>query len=227
MAKAYTLAALTVCPVESAPRVEVVFSAEKPFYSQKHDSASLKLSMSKDKESTLATDKRAVVFGATTSVTGGITRVSFKTKTDRSGNQCIYVDKAVFWLDYRPAIFISSDILDMECSYKTTLAHEKQHVAIDIKAIQDYIPYIKVDMLLYLKSIGYQGFGPYNKSELPKHKERLLKSIVKAGQPMIEKLREARRRRQGLIDTEENYRREAAKCPQDRELIAERFHGKR
>lgn len=215
--------AMGACPVENAPKVDVHFATEPVFYSEDHTAATLRKSMAKDKESTLATDRRAVVFGVTTSVTDSNFRVSFKTITDSGGNQCVYVDKAIFWITYRPAVFVSKDILDMPCSLKVTRQHEAEHVKIDMAAIQEYLPRIQMDMMLYLRALGYQGFGPYKQSEAAQHQRRLMKDIVAASMPMAERLREARRLRQGEIDTPENYKREAEKCPEERPALQQRF----
>lgn len=215
--------AIEACPVGDAPKVEVHFATEPLYYSEDHTAAALKKSMARDKESTLATDRRAVVFGVTTSVTGSNFRVSFNTLTDSAGNQCLFVDKATFWITYRPAVFISKDILDLPCSLKVTREHEAEHVKIDIAAIQEYLPRIQIDMMMYLRSRGYQGFGPYKQSEAPEHQKRLMQEIVAASEPMAERLREARRKRQGEIDTPENYKREAEKCPDDKPALQKRF----
>ena len=217
-------AALEVCPVEPAPKVEAHFAADPVYYNEGHGSVTLRRSMEKDKESTLNTDKRKTVFGVTTSITESNFRVSFKTMTDSRGNQCLYVDKAVFWITYKPAVFVSKDIIDLPCSLAVTRAHEAEHVRIDIEAIQEYLPQIQIEMMQYLRALGYQGFGPYKQGEMEKHQQRLLQEIVAASKPMAERLREARRKRQGIIDTPENYRREAEKCPQDRDAIKNRFY---
>lgn len=219
-------AAIGACPVENAPRVVAHFASEPIYYTEEHSSATLRRSMERDPESTLTTDKRSTVFGVTTSVTTSNFNVSFKTLTDESGNQCLYVDKATFWITYKPAIFISKDILDLPCSMKVTRDHEAQHVRIDIESIRDYLPRIERDMLLHLRTMGYQGFGPYPQAEMPKHQQRLMDNLVAASKPMAERLRDARRKRQGEIDTPENYKRESAKCPQDMPAIYERFYRK-
>ncbi len=218
--------ALGACPVESAPRVVTHFAVEPLYYSEAHSSDALRASMSQDKESTLNTDKRSAVFGVTTSITSSNFKVSFNTLTDETGNQCLYVDTATFWITYRPAVFISKDILNMPCTLNVTKAHENEHVKIDTQAIRDYLPHIERDMLLHLRSLGYQGFGPYPKDQMPTHQKQLLENLVAASKPMTERLREARRKRQGEIDTPENYQREAAKCPQDLPAIYERFYRK-
>jgi hypothetical protein len=222
--KLYTLAALTVCPVRAAPHVEVLFSTDEPFYSENHNSVTLKNLMKNDKESTLTTEKSSTVFGVTTSRTEGAFHVNYETLTDQAGNQCIYIGRAYFTLRYSPAVFVSSDVRDMACTYDVTRAHEAQHVAIDLQAIEEYIPQIKMEMLVYLRSVGYQGWGPYRQSETANNAKQLTLKLKNASEPMIEKLREARRQRQRSIDTLENYRREAEKCPQDRPAIHEKFY---
>ncbi|MFH1157666.1 MAG: hypothetical protein V1721_02085 [Pseudomonadota bacterium] len=225
--KALTLVTLTVCPVKDAPRVEVLFGADKSFYTEQHSSATLKESLQQDKESTLTTEKGSTVFGVATSLTTGLFHVSFNTLTDQSGNQCLYIDKATLAITYSPAVFVSSDILDLACTYQTTQEHEWQHISIDLAAMQEYIPHIKMDMLLYLRDLGYQGFGPYRQYETPKHVKELTHQLDKASEPMVENLREVRRERQRSIDTLENYKRESEKCPQDASQIHNRFYGKR
>lgn len=220
-------ATLGACPVENAPRVIAHFNVDPVYYTEEHSSNTLRRSLERDPESTLTTDKRSVVFGVTTSVTNSHFNVSFKTLTDSSGNQCLYVDKATFRVTYKPAIFVSKDILDLPCTLKVTQDHENQHVKIDIAAIRDYLPHIERDMLLHLRDMGYQGYGPYPQKEVDIHQKRLLENLVAASKPMAERLRIARRKRQGEIDTEENYKREAAKCPGDIAQIYERFYRKR
>lgn len=220
-------ATLGACPVENAPRVRAHFTVDPVYYTEEHSSATLRHSLERDPESTLTTDKRNVVFGVTTNVTNSQFNVSFKTLTDSKGNQCLYVDKATFHITYKPAVFVSKDILDLPCTLKVTRDHENQHVQIDIEAIRDYLPRIERDMLLHLRQMGYQGYGPYPQKEIEKHQKRLMEELVAASKPMTQRLLQARRKRQGEIDTEENYAREASKCPQDMPAIYERFYRKR
>ena len=223
-AKAFTLAALTVCPVNDPPRVDVHFTAEKPYWNTSYGSTALRKSMQGDKESTVQTDKREKLLGVTTSKLDSKFHVSFRTLTDRSGNQCLYVDRATFIISYYPAIFIAKEVKGLPCKEKVVHDHENQHVAIDLKTIQEYLPRIKMDMLLYLQTLGYQGFGPYNQSEAPANGERLMKQIIAASLPMVEKLRESRRQRQGIIDTSDNYMRESEKCPEEQNMLRHRLH---
>ena len=222
--KAFTLTALTFCPVKPPPQVDVFFTAEKPYWNTSYGSTALRNSMQADKESTVQTDKREKLLGVTTSKIDSKFEVNFHALTDRSGNQCLYVNRATFIISYYPAIFIAKEVKGLTCKEKVVHDHENQHVAIDLKTIQEYLPRIKMDMLLYLQTLGYQGFGPYNQSESLANRERLLKQIMAASLPMVEKLRESRRQRQGIIDTSDNYMRESEKCPEEQNMLRHRLY---
>lgn len=204
------------CPPIEAPQVEVLFGAEKPVYIENATTKALTEELRGNKDSTFALDSRWMVGGATTSIVSGSKyHIRYTTLTDETGAQCVYINEVIFSVIYQPAIFIAAEHLDKPCYYGVVKAHEEQHVAIDIKTIGEYLPKVKMDMLLYLRSLGYWGYGPYTPADAKKQQGLLSKQIVAASNPMLEKLMEARRARQGEIDTEENYRRESAKCPDD------------
>jgi hypothetical protein len=215
LAKTYVLAALSSCPIQDAPKVTVNFAADPPYYDETVSTTKLTEVMAKDKESTFANDSRWMVGGVTTSVIKDQLRVTFRTLTDESGQVCFYVNTATFVIYYYPAVFIAKEAVKRDCYYQVVRAHENTHVAIDVKSINEYLPKVKMEMLLYLRSLGYYGFGPYTAAEAAKQQALMTKKIIEAGVPMIEKLRDVRRQRQGEIDTVENYRRESAKCPGD------------
>jgi hypothetical protein len=222
------LAALTVCPAATAPpKIEVIFGAEMTKYTEQYYSHQLNPLLAQDKDSTLTTDSRSTVFGVTSSRISEQTQIQFSTLTDGAGRQCLYIDKAVFRIAYAPTVYVSADILNMACSYAVTRAHEQTHVAIDYKALQDYLPFIRRDMANYLNAYAARGFGPYPVSSLNKYKDAIMTQVGVAASPMIERMRETRRKNQGAIDTPENYRHEAEKCPQDKQAIWRKFGGGR
>ena len=213
--KAYLLAQLTVCPAGNAPTVNVMLGVEKTYYNETLTAAQITKSMMGDKESTYATDSRSMLGGVTTSKLTSEVNFNYRQMSDDAGNTCVYINSANIALYYYPAIFIAKDILDKPCYSKVVKDHEQQHVDIDIKALNEYIPKIKVDMLRYLQTLGYDGFGPYTPADAEKQQAVLANNVMAASKPMVEKMREDRRERQGAIDTLENYRREQAKCPEE------------
>lgn len=208
-------AGLTVCPVHPIPEVEVHFAAQKPFYSEDISSRQLTEQSLQDPDSTISHHQGWSVDSTTARQISHKFRLNFTTRSDKSGNTCLYFSHATFAITYYPAIFIAREALDKKCYADVVRAHEMQHVAIDIKSIQEYLPHIKSDMLLYLRSLGYQGFGPMKPQAAQLKQQELQKQVMQATIPMIEKLRVAIRERQSAIDTPENFLREQAKCPED------------
>lgn len=212
---AFILAQLTVCPIQAVPQVNIHFGQEKIHYNETMSSRELTEKMRGEKDSSLATHDGWAVAGLTHRMVDGGLRVMFKTLKDNAGNTCIYVDTATFYIMHYPAIFIAKEVTDLPCNYKVTKDHEKLHVAIDTITIEEYIPKLKVEVLQYLRMLGYAGFGPYTPENAKKRSDQLVKEINKASEPMAERLREAVRQRQGSIDTVESYMAEQAKCPEE------------
>jgi len=208
-------AGLTVCPVMPIPKVHVHLAAQKPYYSEKVSSKSLTEQFFNNPDSTMSRHNGWAVDGTTTSQISYQFYMHFKTRYDKAGNTCLYFDQATFTIAYYPAVFVAKEALSKKCYADVIRAHEMQHVAIDTQSIQEYLPHIKVDMLLYLRSLGYQGFGPMPQAAAKQKQEELKNQIMKATRPMVEKLRIAVRKRQSAIDTPENYAHEQAKCPED------------
>ncbi|MBL1147026.1 MAG: hypothetical protein D8M28_04930 [Proteobacteria bacterium] len=208
-------AGLTVCPVHPIPQVEVHFAAQQPFYSEDISARRLTENALQDPDSTMTRHQGWTVHGTTARQISHKFFLNFTTRSDKAGNMCLYFSHATFAITYYPAVFIAREALDKKCYADVVRAHEMQHVAIDIAGIQEYLPHIKSDMLLYLRSLGYQGFGPMKLQAAQAKQKELQKQVMQATIPMIEKLRVAVRERQSAIDTPENYLREQAKCPGD------------
>ena len=105
----------------------------------------------------------------------------------------------------------------MPCQFKMVKLHEERHVATDLEAIREYIPKVKMDILWYLRSLGPQG--PYQGADVEKQMHAINDQIAKAARPMLEKLYQVRRDRQGMIDSEENYKLESGLCPRDEKAL--------
>ena len=217
LAKTFLLAQLTVCPPPlEAPRADVYFLPSKPEYVTEAPIKSLTAEMRNNPDSTFATDSRWFVEGITTS---GVESAKFNFDInhlqDEAGNSCLYVHKVYFTIIYQPTIFLAKELQEKgrECRLKMVTLHEQRHVATDLKTITEYMPKIKMDMLWYLRSLA--PIGPVPAGQLPQEAKKAEQGIVTAVDPMIKKLIEVRRARQGSIDTIENYRQEAMLCPDE------------
>ncbi|MDE1152748.1 MAG: hypothetical protein PW788_09450 [Micavibrio sp.] len=211
LSKAFILAQLTVCPLpDTAPHVDFLFAPQKPVYITDAPSAALTKAMAGNIDSTIATDSRWHVEGLMEGPIDDSYDLEFNTVSDGS-NMCIFLSKVTYTIAFKPTIFIASEAKGQSCRLKVTRLHEERHVATDLRAIKEYIPKLKMELLLYLRNLGMQG--PYPNGELKTQMQSMSKEVGLALRPMAEKLRDARRKRQGLIDTVENYKHESSLCP--------------
>jgi hypothetical protein len=217
LAKAFILAQLTVCPPPSeAPHADVYFMPQKPEYVTEVPIKELTQEMAKNPDSTFATDSKWYVEGITASGVEGMQYgFDFTTIGDSSGNVCFYVHKVYFSIVYEPTIFLAKELQEKghECRAHMVKLHEERHVATDLATINEYMPKIKMDLLWYLRSLG--PLGPFTSGSAKQEVMKAEKGIADATVPMIKKLIQTRRDRQGSIDTIENYRQESALCPND------------
>jgi hypothetical protein len=163
-------------------------------------------------DSTFATDSKFIVFGLHEGrVNDSGYNVEYRTLQDRNGNTCLNVSRVRIILQYQPTIFIAKELEGHECHFRMVKLHEERHVATDLKTFNEFIPKIKMDILWYLRSLGPQG--PFPAQDVPQQMRDITARIAAAAKPMVKKLYGMRRQRQGMIDTDENYRRESALCP--------------
>lgn len=223
LSKLYMLTQMTVCPFpDYVPTVDVVFKQLKPDYVTAVPIKALTDSMKGNKDATHISDttRKWRVFGMTEGHIGGRGyRASYLTKTDQTGQRCIYVDNVTFEITYVPTIFIGKELQTSECHFKVVKMHEERHVATDLKVIKEYLPKIKMEILWYLRGVG--GQGPFPQYETDKNAKRIIEEVVAYVKPMVQKLIETRRARQGDIDTLENYKYESGLCPGDYPKIEE------
>lgn len=214
IAKAFMLAQMSVCPpADRSPRVEVIFTPQKPSYVTDVPVKKLTARMKKNPDATHVTAKRGDwrVFGSTEGRTTAKYNISFAVEDDLHGNVCYYVDRLHFTVNYRPQVFIAAELANHECYYKVTKLHEERHIAADLKVLREYAPKIKMEILYYLRAFG--GQGPFAAGDADKESDAIMDKVKKGLKPFLAKLYEARRSRQNDIDNVENYKYESGLCP--------------
>ena len=213
---AYMLvAASAACPVQGPVEVEVRLAKTDNAYIATQTSQQLTATYGKNPDTTMATDGLWMVSGVT--VVGpenlqGKARAEFKTMTNyKNDTTCFSVSKVEYEIDYSPAIYIASDYKNMGCRYSATLAHEKRHVAADVKTFTDYIPVFRQQIQSFAESQPAQG--PLPNAAVENAERGALQKITAAINPYFGQLAELRRKRQAEIDTIQNYERDTALCP--------------
>ena len=160
LAKMYTLAQLTVCPLpDAAPHINFTFQPEKPVYITEAPSAALGAAMKGNVDSTIATDSRWRVGGLEEGPIEPDVHLDFETLNDGT-SICIFLSAVYLDIHYRPTIFIAKENKSLECRFKVVKLHEERHVATDLKVINEYIPKMKMELLGTCAPSACRGLFP-------------------------------------------------------------------
>ena len=127
------------------------------------------------------------------------------------GRNCLFTYSIdVFYGYEKPIIYIANDVEEGTCEFKHRLRHEQQHQAINILALEYFIPKIKEEMqkeLLMVKP--REVFSSKDAEEASKEMAAEYGKIVES---YINKVRKVLKDWQKLLDNKENYRREHLVC---------------
>jgi len=214
---AYMLVAATggACPAQGPVDVDVRLAQADNAYVNNLSAQQLTKTYMTDPDSTLSTDGKWMVSGVTVVSGDGLKsniKAEFKTQTNYTNDTtCFSVSKVEYEIQYSPTIYIASDYKNMGCRYSATLAHEKRHVAQDVRTFTDYVPVFTSQIKSYVEAMPAQG--PYGNGDIPTAQHAVLKQISDAMTPTWEQLLTVRRQRQAQIDTLQNYMRDTALCP--------------
>jgi len=208
----YMLAGMSACPQQGPVDVQINLVTQASPYVTDVSSQSLTQEMRNDPDSSAFTDGKWMTGGVTKSNVTGKANAQFRQmKNTRTGETCFAVARMNYDLVYAPVIYIASDFTQMGCRYSATLMHEKRHVSTDMRTFNEYLPQMKQAMQAYAQNLRPQG--PYPAAQVEDEERRVIQEIAAAAEPLVAQLVEVRRKRQGEIDTEQNYLRDTALCP--------------
>jgi len=213
LSKGIILAGLATCG--GTPRnidVDVVFEHVEAPYVTNMSSAELEKIFTPDPDSTMATEAGMWTLGGMNkSRFDWHYSVSYQSSLDKKANAYCYApEKITFKLTYTNTIYIASDALLKGCRFSVTKAHEKRHVNTDIRVSRDYISDIKKALEAGIKSIKYL---PYEKGREQEVLNVFLAPLQEKVNPVLESMKQERRKKQAEIDTRDNYLRDTALCP--------------
>ena len=122
---------------------------------------------------------------------------------------CIGVSKVAARVGYRDfKVYIDRKLKPGSCAYKSTMAHELNHVAIYRDQLQKYHPLFERQL-----NISAAKLKPIiSRSSTLGHKY-FLRKLNTGFKRIFKQMNKETDRRQGRMDTPENYRREQALCP--------------
>ncbi len=122
------------------------------------------------------------------------------------GKACHWVEEVNFFWVFQPTISIANEYKKGSCKYNTIIAHERQHVKIDIAVLLKHKDKIKRNLEIQTSRPIATGLIDSNNNI------NLLNIVEKKLKPVIDKMVGERVSRQGKIDTVEEYTRLGKQC---------------
>ncbi|MCF8466160.1 MAG: hypothetical protein K9G33_02040 [Sneathiella sp.] len=148
------------------------------------------------------------MLGLTHSSIGPSIGASTKYKQLKSGQYCLRLETVKLTFGARKTdIYIDRKYRNDTCAYQAILEHEEEHVRINKKMIDEYLP--KITEVLTERAAAIRPF-------FTKHPKDAGKSIVNRLlfelDPVLTEFNEARKKANDVIDTRDSYAATQAKC---------------
>ena len=132
----------------------------------------------------------------------------FFVRKSQAAGYCVALAKAKVTVGYRDLrVYISSDYADGTCEFDAILAHEQEHLRIDRGVLEDYKT--KFQALLRRLRRGKKVVFVHRKSAA---RSAYILHLRRQFKPLVAEMQAVRARKNGAIDTKENYRRVLAQC---------------
>lgn len=135
------------------------------------------------------------------------TEVQFQRRRD--GLYCVYLRSVDMQLNQVGTIvYISREFRKNSCNYNVTYEHEKKHVGIYYFTQKEYAPRFRETLARLVHGVNPQVV------RTPAEARAIHATAIEVGlTPLLEEMEAERERRNGLLDTPQNYAAERAKCP--------------
>lgn len=124
---------------------------------------------------------------------------------------CVFTSNIDVFYGYQdPTIYINNSYEEGSCEFKHTLRHEQQHQAINIIALEYYIPKLKERLQEeFIKVLPRQVFSLQHAQQV---KKEMAEEYTRILEKYITQVREVQQSWQKLLDNDENYRKEHLIC---------------
>lgn len=154
--------------------------------------------------------------GRATRITNGVTvyvygpeaRVQVMTFPQKRGGACVRLTRVDLRMTFSELdVYVAREYKKGSCQYKTVLAHENQHVAINRKALKKHLPTIRRKLEAAAKRMR-----PFWVAKADRAAKSASKRIMAALQPAIRALNRETERGHAKIDTDKSYRKLSKRC---------------
>ncbi|MAZ02103.1 MAG: hypothetical protein CMN56_03090 [Sneathiella sp.] len=188
------------------PDVKIEVVSKKPRLD--HGKSSQQIEQIAKKSGFAKSLRHANLLGLTHSSIGPSLGVATKYKALEAGQNCLRLDWVKLTFGARKTnVYIDRKYRKSSCAYKAILKHEMEHVRINERVIEEYLPIITNE--LEERAAGVKPF--YTKS--PKDAGRsIVNRLMFELDPVLEEFNKARMAANDLIDTPAAYAETQAKC---------------
>lgn len=125
---------------------------------------------------------------------------------------CLWYKSIDIAIDIKPKIVIASEVKRDRCMHKAVLDHEKKHVDVDRDLVNEYAKIIGQDLYKALKQKGFVS-KPVAAKDAQAEANKMVKFIMDFTQDKYAQLGQERMKRQGAVDSLEEYERVKGLCP--------------
>lgn len=139
----------------------------------------------------------------------------------QNGQTCGHVSSANIVVGFRDTtIHIANEIPAYSCGFMEVLAHERRHIMVAQEVLNETLPVIQNRVAEYLKLNGvFQGVSAdYAKATINEKVNGLINSV-------LTEMAKENRRRQQMVDTEEEYKRLTLACDTQLGQLASKLFG--
>ena len=202
------------CKVPKAPLIRINLTTDPINYDFSRDSRAL---------SAIRTDSVNPYAPGTDTATGGLrydhpeTGIAVKwgsTTYAAQNAMCLWYDEVDISIRLHPTIYLAKDF-DNDICRKAILEHELKHIAVDHEVINDYGDYMGDAIRQTIDEAG--AMGPYAKSPKKDIESFLMKPVMNTLHAQTAILDERMQKRQGAVDTLEEYQQVSKICDDARE----------
>jgi hypothetical protein len=130
----------------------------------------------------------------------------------RSGLACIWYDKINIEISVKPTIVIGREIYKDKCMKSAVITHEKKHVNADRKIVNKYSKIMGREVYKAIKSKGFKS-SIIKSSEIKNVRDEMNQIVFNVVNSVHKNMEKERVRVQQAIDTREEYKYVASKCP--------------
>lgn len=124
---------------------------------------------------------------------------------------CVHIDSVTIIVHSDPVIYVAREYAKGSCEQKAVIDHEKKHVEIDRKIVNEFAGRLENKIRLHLKNTGYV-FGPYPVSGLIDHQKKIQGELDQIVKDETEEMTAARQKAQQALDNADEYERVRLMC---------------